>query len=55
MEVRIPTEDHALKELRGYIIMNRRDTKKMDNEVCMLFLDRIQMLRIRKKKDVMSK
>ena len=49
--VRIPSLDHALKELRGYIIMNRRDTKRMDNEVCMLFLDRIQLLRIRKKKD----
>ena len=50
----IPSEDHALKELRGYIIMNRRGTQKMDNEVCMLFLDRIQLLRIRKKKDDVS-
>ena len=47
--VRIPEEDHRLKELRGYIIMNRRDDKRMDNEVCMLFLDRIHLLRIRKK------
>ena len=29
--------------------MNRRDDKRMDNEVCMLFLDRIHLLRIRKK------
>ena len=47
--VRIPEEDHALKELRGYIIMNRRGSEKMDNDLCMLFLDRIQLLRIRKK------
>ena len=47
--VRIPEEDHRLKELRGYIIMNRRDNQRMDNDVCMLFLDRIHLLRIRKK------
>ena len=47
--IRIPEEDHALKELRGYIIMNRRGSEAMDNAVCMLFLDRIQLLRIRKK------
>lgn len=47
--IRIPEEDHALKELRGYIIMNRRGSERMDNSVCMLFLDRIQLLRIRKK------
>jgi hypothetical protein len=46
--VRVPEEDHALKELRGYIIMNRRD-QHMENDVCMLFLDNIHMLRIRKK------
>ena len=47
--VRVPEENHAVKELRGYIIMNRRDIQRSDNEVCMLFLDRIQLLRIRKK------
>ena len=46
--IRVPEENHALKELRGYIIMNRRDDHRSDN-LCMLFLDRIQLLRIRKK------
>jgi hypothetical protein len=49
--IRIPSENHALKELRGYIIMNRRGKRNMDNETCMLFLDRIQLLRIHKKKE----
>ena len=47
--IRIDNVDYPLKELRGYIIMNRRDSRNMENEVCMLFLDRIQLLRIRKK------
>lgn len=49
--IHISEVDHPLKELRGYVIMNRRGSQKMENEVCMLFLDRIQLLRIRKKKD----
>lgn len=52
--IRFPSENHALKEFRGYVIMNRRGAQKMDNEVCMLFLDRLQLLRIRKKKDNMK-
>lgn len=49
--IRIPSEDHALKELCGYIIMNRRGKQNVEHETCMLFLDRIQLLRIRKKKE----
>ena len=49
--IRFYDVDSPLKELRGYIIMNRRGSQNMDNEVCMLFLDRIQLLRIRKKKN----
>ena len=47
--IRVNDVDYPLKDLRGYIIMNRRSSQNMDNEVCMLFLDRIQLLRIRKK------
>lgn len=49
--IRVNDVDYPLKELRGYIIMNRRGSQTMDNEVCMLFLDRIQLLRIRKKQN----
>lgn len=47
--VRIPEVDHRLKELRGFIILNRRDDKHVETDECMLFLDRIHFLRIRKK------
>ena len=48
--IRFNDVEYPLKEMRGYIIMNRRGSENVDNEVCMLLLDRIQLLRIRKKK-----
>ena len=48
--IRFNDVEYPLKEMRGYIIMNRRGSENADNEVCMLLLDRIQLLRIRKKK-----
>ena len=48
-QAKVPEVDHRLKELRGFIILNRRDDNHVETDECMLFLDRIHFLRIRKK------
>ncbi len=54
--LRIPPCDEQVKTIRGYISLGQRHDSNSDaNEVCFLFLDRIQLIRFHKKSDTSEK
>lgn len=49
--MRIPSCDKQVKNIRGYICLGQRvDQRANGNEVCFLFMDRIQLIRFHKQK-----
>lgn len=43
--LRIPAAHERVKEIRGYILMGSRMEDNTSNDLCLLFLDRIQLIR----------
>lgn len=43
--LRIPAAHERVKEIRGYILMGSRMEDNASNDLCLLFLDRIQLIR----------
>lgn len=41
----IPACKERAKEISGYVVLNQRPDNNQSNEICMLFLDRIQLIR----------
>lgn len=50
--LRISPCDKKAKEIKGFIYMTRRQLADNKNDVCLLFLDQIQLVRFHQKKDI---
>jgi hypothetical protein len=49
--LRIPECPLRVKEICGYVVLNQRLDINQSNDVCMLFLDRIQLIRFHHHRD----
>jgi hypothetical protein len=52
--MRIPVCKYRAKDIRGFVAMDTRLEENQQNDMCMLFLDRIQLIRFHKPKDTPS-